>query len=242
MIVLVVATLVAVSTWLAWPGPVDDRLRRVGLVTRAVDSRLTATAVLTRMGERIAVGPWHRRRRAAARMRLIEAVGALAAELDAGQTPDAALQRSAGVPPAWPTTLAAIELHAPVPAALRLDAEGAAVGQQALLRSIAACWEAAEISGSGLSTAVGRLAVTARRAEETRVQLEGELAAPRATARLLAGLPAFGVLIGFALGVDPFGWLLGGPIGWACLMAAIALIVLGMAWTGRIAAAVERQL
>lgn len=242
MTMLVIATLMAVSAWLAWPAPRSDRLARAGLAARQDLQVSLWSGHLARMREDFAVGPWRRRRRAAARLRLIEAVGALAAELEAGQTPDAALQRSAGEPPAWPTTLAAIRLHAPVAAALRADAAQVDATQRSLLSSMAACWEATEVSGSGLSTAIGRLADAARQSEETRVQLEGELAAPRATARLLAALPAFGVLIGFALGIDPLGWLLGNPFGWACLAGAIGLIALGMAWTGRISAAVERRL
>jgi len=242
MTALVVAVLMGMSAWLAWPAPKADRLRRAGLGSRDASLAPLWGNVLAALRGRLAFGPGQRRRRALARMRVIDAVGALAAELDAGQTPDAALRRAAGSPPAWPTALAAIDLHAEVPAALRVDADRAEGGQQALLRSIAACWEAAEISGSGLSTAVGRLASAARRSEEVRAQLEGELAAPRATARLLAALPVFGLAIGFALGIDPLGWLLGGPFGWACLVGAIALIALGLVWTGRIAAAVERQL
>jgi len=187
--------------------------------------------------ERVPGGPWARRRRAAERARLIDSVSSLAAELAAGQPPAQALVRASADPPVWPIALAAVRLSASVPDALRADAE-----RQPLLRSLAACWEVAESSGSGLSTAIDRLAVSARRAEEVRVQLQSELAAPRATSRLLAVLPAFGLGIAMALGIDPVSWLTGSMVGWACLVSAIALMAMGLVWTNRIAAAVERRL
>lgn len=238
---IVIAALMAASTWLAWPGWASGRLARMRAHDRVQVGEVVARR-LAGLRDRISMGPWARRRRSARRVRLIEAVGGLAAELAAGQPPALALELAAGEPPAWPTALVAIRLHASVPEALRSDASRAEPAQQALLSSIAACWEVAEMTGSGLSGAIERLASAARRSEEVRTQLEGELAAPRATSRLLAVLPLIGLAMGAALGIDPLGWLTGSPIGWACLLAAIALIALGMAWTGRIAASVERQL
>ena len=45
-----------------------------------------------------------------------------------------------------------------------------------------------------------------------------------------------------ALGVDPWGFLLGGPIGWGCLLGGAALIAAGILWTGRIATRIEGRL
>lgn len=241
MTVLIIAALAACSTWLAWPDWASGRLARIGVRPQA---RLGEawTNRLAILGGRLAIGPWARRRRAARRTRLIEAVAGLAAELAAGQPPHAALASAAGNPPAWPTALAAIRLHASIPEALRSDADAVEPSQQGLLASIAACWEVAATTGSGLSAGIERLASGARRSEELRAQLEGELAAPRATARLLAALPVAGLAIGTSLGIDPLGWLVGSALGWACLLTAGALIALGLTWTARIAAAVERRL
>ena len=58
----------------------------------------------------------------------------------------------------------------------------------------------------------------------------GELSAPRATGKVMAVLPACGVGLGYLLGGEPIGWLLGGPLGWGCLLAGVILASLGVLW------------
>lgn len=186
---------------------------------------------------RIGFGPASRRRRAHERGATIEALGALAAELAAGQPPRTALERAAGTPPAWPSANAAVRMDGDIPAALRLDAR-----RRPVLVQLAACWQVAAQTGSGLASAVDQLALTARRAEQVRIELEGQLAAPRATARLLSALPVLGIGFGVLLGADPVGWLLTSALGRVCLVGGLALTVMGAWWTGRIARRVERML
>jgi tight adherence protein B len=100
----------------------------------------------------------------------------------------------------------------------------------------------AATQGAGLADALDRLVVQDRRAEEVRRQLEAHLAAPRATARMLALLPALGLLLGIAVGGDPLGWLLGTPLGVGCLVLGILLVVAGLTWASRIVARTERLL
>ena len=178
-----------------------------------------------------------RRQRADERERVISAIGALAAELRAGQPAATALLNSAGSPPVWPSALAALRLDGDVPEALRLDAEAHPV-----LRSLAACWEIGSASGTGLAATIHRLAESSRAAEEVRDELEVQLAGPRATARTLATLPLVGLLLGFLMGADPVGWLLGSALGLGCLAGGATLTGLGILWTARIVAGVERQL
>ena len=59
---------------------------------------------------------------------------------------------------------------------------------------------------------------------------------------MLALLPAFGLVLGIAVGGDPVGWLLGTPLGVACLVLGLILIALGLFWATRIAARTERLL
>jgi tight adherence protein B len=133
--------------------------------------------------------------------------------------------------------MAAARLGHDVVLALQQDAD-----THRLLRQLAACWQVAAQSGSGLSAAVSALADSARAAEDVRVQLEAELAGPRATARTLSMLPLVGLGFGVMMGADPLGWLLSTGPGMGCLAAGIALTVLGAWWTGRIAARVESML
>ena len=183
------------------------------------------------------LGPASRRRRAAERVRVIQALGALAAELEAGQPPREALRRSGGEPAVWPSALAAMQLDGDVASALDSDAVHAPV-----LRQLSACWRVAADSGAGLAEAIVRLAESARSAEDVRIDLEGQLAGPRATARMLAVLPLVGIGFGMMLGADPVSWLVNSTAGRVCLVGGVLLTIVGTWWTGRIAAAVERLL
>ena len=58
----------------------------------------------------------------------------------------------------------------------------------------------------------------------------GELSAPLATGKVMAVLPGCGVALGYLLGGEPLDWLVGGPPGWACLLAGAVLACLGVLW------------
>lgn len=170
-----------------------------------------------------------------------ELLSALAAELAAGQPTGLALESAAlGLdPPACPRAVAACRTGADVATALRLDAR--ASGSQAL-RGLAACWEVSERSGAGLSVAVSRLAESVRAGAEAEAQLAGEVAAVRTSARLLAGLPLLGLLIGQWIGAQPLVWLTGSWVGRAVLLTGLALQALGMVWLHHMVAAVRGAL
>lgn len=227
------ALLIAVAVALLMPVDVSWRLATTGLVAAAPHRVDVTSFILARLG----FGPASRRKLTAQRIRAVEALAALAAELRGGQPLGLALLNAAGCPPVWPATLAALRLDGDVTSALRHDAKARPV-----LAALAACWQVSSASGSGLSAAVDRLAESARVAEDVRVQLEAQLAGPRATARMLATLPLIGLAMGMLLGADPLQWLLGTPPGLLCLLGGVLLTVAGMAWTSRIATAVERQL
>ncbi len=107
-------------------------------------------------------------------------------------------------------------------------------------RLLAAAWRLAERSGAPLAEMLDRIAaalVSLERLGERRSVL---LAGPRATIRLVAALPIVALLLGGALGFDPFAVLLG-PVG--ALLASLggALLLAGVHWarslTSRLAAA-----
>jgi tight adherence protein B len=74
----------------------------------------------------------------------------------------------------------------------------------------------------------------ARAGRARRRQLAALLAAPRATAALLAGLPAVGLALGAAMGAGPVTVLLHDPAGQGALLVGVLLELAGLAWTGRI--------
>jgi tight adherence protein B len=182
-----------------------------------------------------------RRRRTLERAALREALAEVVADVRAGQPPDRALARALAHQdvPIAPKTLATARWSGDIAGALRDDARASG---QPLFLSASACWSVAAAQGAGLADALDRIVAQDRRSEEVRRQLEAHLAAPRATARMLALLPVFGLLLGIAIGGDPLGWLLGTPLGWACLVAGLLLIATGLAWATRIVARTERLL
>ena len=173
-----------------------------------------------------------RRRRAATRRRaaLIELCQALASELSSGARPRVALAAAtAGLPDFEHLRAVADVPHGDIVSAL--TATAARPGAEAL-RRLAACWQVSERSGGVLAPSIARLAATLREDEQVRREVAAQLAGPRATAVLLALLPAFGLLMGTAMGADPAAVLLGPPVGKVCLVVGAALEGVGLLWTG----------
>ena len=104
---------------------------------------------------------------------------------------------------------------------------------------LAVLWRLAERTGCSLLGPVQRLHEAHRGEAAVRRELAAQLAGPRATARLLAGLPVVGVVLGAGLGADPVGFLLGTPAGAACLAVGGALVGLGLLWTRALVRSVD---
>ncbi|HET8971600.1 MAG TPA: type II secretion system F family protein [Candidatus Nanopelagicales bacterium] len=180
-------------------------------------------------------GSWRRRSLLARdRAGALLVLETFAAELHAGRPTITALSRAAAVrPELLPATIGALRLGGDVPAALLADATRAPV-----FSGLAACWRVGERSGAGLAAAVGRLAAGARESERLRLELAAQTAEPRASARVLALLPAFGLALGAGLGADTLGWLLGTAPGRVVLSAGLALDLVGVLWSRRLVAGV----
>ncbi len=153
---------------------------------------------------------------------------AVAAELRAGAPPAAALARAADdAPPALGAHLRRVAAAPPAdwtgpPGADRLAAVGA-------------LWSVAADAGAGLADGLDRLAEALAAEERQRAEVAAQLAGPRASAAVLAGLPAFGLLLGAGLGAQPLRFL-GTPPGLACLAVAVALDAAGVWWVRRLTA------
>lgn len=182
----------------------------------------------------------HRRRRAEATLRagVIEACAVLSADLRAGRPPRDALEGAAGVCAVLRPAAAAARLGGDAGAALT---RAAGTPGAAGLRSLGAAWRVAERSGAAFATIVERLAESLRADESVRRQVAAGLAGTRATARLLAALPLFGIALGYGIGADPVGFLTATPVGRGCLLAGLALAVLGLEWVERLASRCERE-
>jgi tight adherence protein B len=187
-----------------------------------------------------------RREAAARRSEVRRFCAAFAAELRSGRSPpDAAARAAAPLPGADTAALLNLQgLLGPAAAGAEpaevLRAAGLAPGAEAL-RQVAACWLVAEQRGAGLAVAVERLVDGLQHDEARRQEVSAQLAGARATARLLAVLPVFGLLLGAGLGADPLHVLFGTPYGLACLLLGGVLDASGLFWTERLARAAEGQ-
>ncbi len=206
----------------------------VGLPTRgaAVRARAFARTVSARLRDR--------GRAARQRVACVSVLEAFAAELRAGRPATTALERAAqDHQQLVPHALGALRLGGDVPDALVLDGQGE--GRQ-VLRRLAACWRVGEGTGAGLAAAVSRVATAARESERVRLELAARTAEPRATMRVLAALPAFGLLLGSGLGADTVGWLFGTTPGRLVAAAGLGLDAAGLWWSRRLIRTVERAL
>lgn len=169
---------------------------------------------------------WRHRRSRASQARTIAALtAALASELRSGQTPDQALQ---AVLASW---------AAPLPGRYVPDADVVTVLTRwsrvpgwGGLAAVAICWRVADSTGAGLADALDRIGEAMRHEHEVAAEVDGQLASVRATASVLATLPAVAVAMGHLLGARPVEVLLGSVVGAACLAAGATLAVAGWWW------------
>lgn len=159
---------------------------------------------------------------------MADTVQQLAALLQAGAAPAAAWRHLAasGLAPAAVPVSAALDDGAAISAALH--AQGAAWG------GLASAWHLAETVGAPLAGALRNYAAAVREASQTSDDVRVALSEPAATARLMSWLPPLGLGLGIALGFDPIGALLAGPLGWGCLIAGLGLIFGARRWTANL--------
>lgn len=171
-------------------------------------------------------------RRAAARAEVRAAGEALAGLLQIGAVPSAALAAAASESTVLAEAAAAQTVGGDVAAALRRSASGP--GYDGLV-DLAQAWQVATRTGASLAVTIEATAERLAGQDEVARVVAAELAGPRATARIMAVLPAGGLVLGAVWGGDPVGFLLGHPLGQACLIGAVALVCAGLVWSSRIA-------
>ncbi|GAA1247792.1 hypothetical protein GCM10009588_28020 [Microbacterium phyllosphaerae] len=115
-----------------------------------------------------------------------------------------------------------------VPLVAAIEAEGGA------WRDLAAAWEIATTVGAPLAEVLRMIAETLRDAAAAADDVRIALAEPAGTARLLLWMPFAGLLLGFALGFDTLGVIVGTPAGAGCVVAGVLLVLVARAWTARL--------
>lgn len=171
---------------------------------------------------------WRRRAAARERAEVVRACQLIGGMLGLGQVPAEALRAAAGRAPVLAEAAAVQALGGEVAAVLRQAA--ARPGREGL-GQLAGAWEVAEQTGASMASTL--TAVAERLAAELalRATVEAELSAPRATGRLLAGLPVAGIGLGYLLGGDPIAFLTSSLFGQACLALGAVLGCAGLVWT-----------
>jgi tight adherence protein B len=179
----------------------------------------------------------HARRTSEMAARVVEVCDLLAAELAAGRPPPAALDEAVQAAPELRAVAEAAHLGGDVAAALRVVAAGPGADG---LRLLAGAWSVSHRTGAGLAESTRRVAEAVRADQETCRVVAGELSSARATARLVAFLPAVALLMGSGAGSDPWYFLLRTPWGLGCLTAGLALGLAGLWWIEVIAREASR--
>lgn len=98
---------------------------------------------------------------------------------------------------------------------------------------LAASWRVATEVGAPLGPTLRGFAEALRDAVDATDDVAVALAEPAGTARLMAWLPLGGVLLGFALGLDPVAGI-AQPLGAASVAAGLALTITARLWTNRL--------
>jgi tight adherence protein B len=237
---------------LAWPDPAALRRARIGprprsprwsadrlgplpvAVVAAAVGAVLSTPLVAALGAgcaALAARSWRGRRIAAReeahQARLIAALGAMAADLRSGRPLDAAAAsaaRGTGDDHLGRQLLRAVRTAA----APDVDA----------LQRLSGAVRLSAHTGASLAEVVTAVEDDLRARQRHRLELRSALAAPRASAALLAGLPLLGLAMGSGVGADPWHVLTRTGAGQLLLVAGVALEVAGVAWSNRLVARV----
>jgi tight adherence protein B len=154
-----------------------------------------------------------RRAEVRSRRAAVDTVAALAAELRAGLPVGAALVAAAG----------------------SLEGPGV-VGKDAVAvaRRVVTAVRLAETSGAPLADVLDRLDGHLRAVDRARGVATAQAAGAKASAALLAAMPAAGPGLCLLIGVDPVHALLHTVLGGGCVVAALVLQLGGLAWSARL--------
>jgi len=214
----------------------------IGPSTRVVDvvgDRRPVSSARARSARARSVWSWRgRQRRGSLEQAFAHDLRALVAELRSGAHPGNALSTAASSTVLWPQAVAAERFGDVVADGFARDAtENPRLGRY--LRQLSACWRVGVNHGSGLAISIERLAVSIETTMEVEATLANELAAPRATVRMLAFLPVVGIAMGYVLGADPLAWFVDTGIGKVTFLAAGGLTLAGSWWSHRIVSRIE---
>lgn len=149
-----------------------------------------------------------------------------AGDVEAARVHDAFVQ---GMPLSEAIAAAAVPASRPHRSRLRPSRREPAAPSEGW-RDVGAAWKVATAVGAPMAESLRALAAALRDAQEAADDVRVALAEPAATAKLMGWLPLVAIVLGVALGFDTFGVLIGSPVGIACLVLGVTLIVAAQRW------------
>lgn len=190
---------------------------------------VVAAAVGITFGTVIRLVRLQRRGKAAAtaRAEVAHACRVLAGQLRVGRIPAEALRVAADDCPVFASAASILDLGGDPVASWRSNAERPGCGGLAVL---ARAWRVATQTGAPLAPALERVSDALSADLATERLVFGEVAAARATGKLMAVLPACGIGIGYLIGGRPLQFLVAGPPGWICLLGGVVTAAAGVLW------------
>lgn len=198
-----------------------------------------AFAVLIAVGATVRLIALGRRTRHehAVRAEVAQACSVIANQVRVGRIPAEALTLAATDAPVLAVVAGVHRNGGDVVAALLAQAEQPGC---AGLRDLARAWQVGTRTGAPMADLLDQVAHALRSDQSVERTVAAELAGPRATGRVMAALPLCGIGLGYLLGGDPVGFLVGGPAGWACLVLGASLAACGVLWIEWLARQVGR--
>ncbi len=172
------------------------------------------------------------RQRARIRVDTARSTKTLALLLQAGQIPTDALNDAAADCVALAPVARTGRLGGDVAAAFNeLGAQHGGAGY----RRVSAAWYVSERTGAPIALVLGRVAENLRRERHLAAVVSAELAAARASGRIMAMLPFVAIGMGSVVGAKPLDFLFGSWPGQVVFLAGAVLVSAGVVWTERIA-------
>lgn len=256
---VIAVVLITLSVVLTVGPPSDSQLRRLEPVTAArtqpgwaLPAVLVCAAVagmwmvlgprflgwVITAGVLVSTSAWLLRRtkidRQRTRMRVETArtTKTLALLLQAGQIPTHALEDAANDCAALVPVARTGELGGDVVAAFNeLGSQPGGAGY----RRVSAAWRVSECTGAPIALVLGRVAENLRRERHLAAVVAAELAAARASGRIMALLPFIAIGMGSLVGAKPLDFLFGSPLGQMAFLTGTVLAAGGVVWTEHIA-------
>lgn len=167
------------------------------------------------------------RRAAQLRVLVAHACNVLASQIRVGRVPAEALTSAACDCPVLADAARVQDMGGDVTTVWRTAATQPG---QAGLADLARAWQVSARTGAPLAHSLEQVAAALTADVALRAVIAGELAAPRATGKIMAVLPLCGLGMGYLLGGDPLHFLLSSPIGWGCLVFGASLAAAGVLW------------